>query len=254
MFMFSTLVSVLPLTALASPLVNRAANPKRGIAYPVEIAAPLDRIPGGSAISWEYNWDKPAPAGLPSGIQHVPMQWDERNIDNLAGQIGGATVLLGFNEPERSDQAAISPGDAASLWKDKIMTVPGSVRLGGPAVSAGPEGQQWLRDFFSACGGGCRVDFLPIHWYGEGAQNFNQYVTDMHNMFNLPIWVTEFAPTGGDAASFMRDTLSFLDGQDFVERYAWFAYAPTPVRGINSGLLDGNNNLNDLGNIYINNA
>ncbi|KAF9260653.1 hypothetical protein L218DRAFT_989375 [Marasmius fiardii PR-910] len=218
MVMFSSVLLLLPLAVTA-------ANPKRGIAYPAEVSAPLNRIPGASQISWEYNWGKPAPAGLPSGIQHVPMQWDERDIDNLSSQIGGAQVLLGFNEPERGDQAAISPGDAANLWKTKIMTVPGNVRLGGPAVSAGPTGQQWLRDFFAACNGGCRVDFLPIHWYGEGASNFNQYVTDMHNMFNKPIWVTEFAPTGGDTVAFMRATLSFLDSTSFVERYAWFAYA-----------------------------
>ncbi|KAK1229911.1 hypothetical protein PQX77_007010 [Marasmius sp. AFHP31] len=254
MFMVNALVLLLPLAALATPLENRAANPKRGIAYPQEIRPPLNKIPSGSAISWEYNWGKPAPAGLPSGIQHVPMQWDERDIDNLVNQIGSAKVLLGFNEPERGDQAAISPGDAANLWKNKIMKVPSSVRLGGPAVSAGPQGQQWLRDFFAACNGGCRVDFLPIHWYGEGAQNFNKYVSDMRNMFGRPIWVTEFAPTGGDVAAFMRDTVKFLDSQSYVERYAWFAYAPNPFRGLNSGLLDGNNNLNNLGKIYINNA
>ncbi|KAL0572557.1 hypothetical protein V5O48_009414 [Marasmius crinis-equi] len=253
MFFLNTLCLLLPLVVSATPLEKRA-NAKRGIAYPAEVSAPLNKIPGGSAISWEYNWNKPAPAGLPSGIQHVPMQWDERDIDNVPAQIGGAKVLLGFNEPERSDQAAISPGDAANLWKTKIMKVPSSVRLGGPAVSAGPQGQQWLRDFFAACNGGCRVDFLPIHWYGEGAQNFNQYVTDMHNMFNRPIWVTEFAPTGGDVTSFMRDTLKFLDSTSFVERYAWFAYAPTPIRGLNTGLLDGSKNLNNLGKIYINNA
>ncbi|KAG7095795.1 hypothetical protein E1B28_006495 [Marasmius oreades] len=239
---------------LLLPLAVTAANPKRGIAYPQEVKAPLNKIPATSQISWEYNWGKPAPAGLPAGIQHVPMQWDERDIANLPSQIGSARVLLGFNEPERGDQAAISPGDAANLWKTQIMKVPASVRLGGPAVSAGPTGQQWLRDFFAACNGGCRVDFLPIHWYGEGAANFNKYVSDMHTMFNKPIWVTEFAPTGGDAVAFMRDTLKFLDSTSYVERYAWFAYAPTPVRGLNTGLLDGNNNINNLGNIYIKGA
>lgn len=76
----------------------------------------------------------------------------------------------------------------------------------------------------------------------------------MHNMFKLPIWVTEFAPTAGDVPGFMRETLKFLDSTAFVERYAWFAYSPTPIRGLNSGLLDAKNNLNNLGNIYINGA
>ncbi|KAF9256366.1 hypothetical protein L218DRAFT_1026466 [Marasmius fiardii PR-910] len=220
MVMFSSVLLLLPLAVTA-------ANPKRGIAYPSEIRAPLNKIPHGSKISWAYNWGKRAPAGLPSDIQHVPMQWDERDLDNLPSQIGGARILLGFNEPERGDQAAISARDAANLWKTKVMKVSKNVRLGGPAVSAGPTGQQWLRDFFTACNGGCRVDFLPIHW--QGTNNFNQYIKDMHNMFKKPIWVTEFAPTGGDTAgeskSFPVYTLKFLDSASFVERYAWFAYA-----------------------------
>ncbi|KAG7095796.1 hypothetical protein E1B28_006496 [Marasmius oreades] len=149
------------------------------------------------------------------------------------------------------------------------MTVPASVRLGGPAVSARPTGQQWLKDFFAACNGGCRVDFLPIHWYGEGTANFDQYVQVMHNMFNKPIWVTEFAPTSGDALAFMRDTLTFLDSIPMsndmpgllmlqLPQLVRSTYPPVLIQNLNHslfvGLLDGNNNINNLGNIYINGA
>ncbi|ESK83301.1 glycosyl hydrolase 53 domain-containing protein [Moniliophthora roreri MCA 2997] len=244
--MFSILL-LLPL------LVHAAKNPKRGIAWPVENGGPLDLAgSANSVISWEYNWAKNAPPGLPSGIEHVPMQWDERDIAGLGGAIGSAKFLLGFNEPERPEQAAISPSDAARLWKDNIQPLSPGVKLGAPAVAAGPAGQQWLDQFFAACSG-CTFDFLPIHWYGEGAQNFNAYVAGMRDKYQKPIWVTEFAPTAGDVMAFMRDTLNFLDNEPSVERYAWFAYTATPPQGLQSGLLNGNG-LNELGNFYVNNA
>ncbi|KAK7040703.1 hypothetical protein VNI00_009609 [Paramarasmius palmivorus] len=246
MFGFTTLL-LLPL------IVSAAKNPKRGIAYPVESGAPLNLAGGAnSVISWEYDWAINPPSGLPSGIQHVPMQWDEQNIAGLADKIGNAKFLLGFNEPERPEQANISPGDAARLWKDNIQKLSPGVKLGAPAVAAGPAGQQWLDQFFAACSG-CTFDFLPIHWYGEGAENFNGYVREMRDKYKKPIWVTEFAPTGGDVTAFMKDTLSFLDNESSVERYAWFAYTATPASGLKSGLLDGNN-LNALGKFYVNNA
>ncbi|KAK1217938.1 hypothetical protein PQX77_019394 [Marasmius sp. AFHP31] len=67
----------------------------------------------------------------------------ERDIDNLVNQIGSAKVLLGFDEPKRGNQAAVSPGDAANLWKKQIMKIPSSVRLSGlrsplpPKVNSG---------------------------------------------------------------------------------------------------------------------
>ena len=38
-----------------------------------------------------------------------------------------------------------------------------------------------------------QIDFVPLHWYGSGSQNFINYVTDMHNTFKRNVWVTEFA-------------------------------------------------------------
>lgn len=84
---------------------------------------------------------------------------------------------------------------------------------------------------------------LKIHWYGEGDQWFTQYVQDMHNTFGKTIWVTEFADTRNnidDVAGMLQASMNWLDGQSYVERYAWFGAfrqsATWSLLGVNGGL------------------
>ena len=42
----------------------------------------------------------------------------------------------------------------------------------------------------SQCGDGCGIDFVPLHWYGDGAQYFLDYVKEFHGWVNKPLWVT----------------------------------------------------------------
>jgi hypothetical protein len=95
-------------------------------------------------------------------------------------------------------QSNLSPGDAANIWKQYIQPLHAQgVRLGAPAVSSAPAGPEWLASFMSACTG-CTFDFVPLHWYGDGSQFFEQYVRDFHSRFNYPLWVTEWASTSSD--------------------------------------------------------
>jgi hypothetical protein len=106
----------------------------------------------------------------------------------------------GFNEPERGDQANLSVGQAIDLWRRHMEPLkskyPG-IQLGAPGVSAAPEGPAWLRGFMDGCTG-CSIDFIPIHWYGDGAQWFLEYVEKMRRDFGKKLWVTEYASTNGD--------------------------------------------------------
>ena len=80
-----------------------------------------------------------------------------------------------------------------------------------------------------------------LHWYGpddgqtsgkDQANLFTQYIEQAHNDindlfgFDMPIWVTEFAPIPlNDAqtmAEFLEVALPWLDEQDYVERYSPF--------------------------------
>jgi hypothetical protein len=97
-----------------------------------------------------------------------------------------------------ASQSNLSPGDAASIWMQYIQPLASQgVQLGAPAVSAAPGGTDWLQQFIAACTG-CTFDFIPLHWYGDGEQYFEQYVENFYNQFNTPIWVTEWASTNSD--------------------------------------------------------
>jgi hypothetical protein len=87
---------------------------------------------------------------------------------------------------------------AASLWVQYIQPLRAhGVRLGSPAVSNAPSGIPWLSQFFGNCTE-CTFDFIPIHWYGEGLDNFKDYVESFYGKFSSPMWVTEFASTSSN--------------------------------------------------------
>ncbi|KAJ6610462.1 hypothetical protein B0H10DRAFT_2166048 [Mycena sp. CBHHK59/15] len=162
-----------------------ASNPKRGLPLVQGSAPDLPKATGGQC-SWFYNWSPSAPTNA--------------SLVFFAAAVtqAGASTILAFNEPDLpAPQANIPAVEAAQLWQQHIQPLKASgVRLGSPA-------------FTEACTG-CTIDFVVVHWYGEGADNFSRYLE------SKPIWVTEFAETSADdaaVASFMAEVL------------AWFAYA-----------------------------
>ncbi|KAK7460894.1 hypothetical protein VKT23_008822 [Stygiomarasmius scandens] len=235
-----------------------ARNSKRGIASAPGTYQASDLMKAGvGQASWVYNWNDYPPSSVPSGIEYVPMQWGEDNIGNLYDRIKStnAKVLLAFNEPDIPSQSNMSPQRAAQLWKQYIQPLKGqfNIRLGSPAVADARS--LWLKDFMDACTG-CTVDFLVIHWYGQGPENFIQLLEDTHKKFpDHNIWVTEWADTTIDDSAvvqtFLEQTARYMDSQPWVERYAWFVYA-RKFDGLQSNLLDGNGNFNVLGRWYIN--
>ena len=109
----------------------------------------------------------------------------------------GSTQLLGYNEPDHTDQANMTVGDAIYSWPDLLWT---GLRVGAPAVSDG--GLSWLYDFISqADAAGLRVDFVPVHYYrcygnaGDAAGTANQFYNHLKGIYDTvkrPLWVTEW--------------------------------------------------------------
>ena len=75
------------------------------------------------------------------------------------------STLLGFNEPDRADQAHMTVNQALDLWPRLQST---GLRLGAPAVATGGDvAGGWLDRFMKgAKARHYRVDFIPLHWYG----------------------------------------------------------------------------------------
>ncbi|KAJ7486043.1 hypothetical protein B0H11DRAFT_1675329, partial [Mycena galericulata] len=230
---------------------------KRGLAYAATNATDIRQAnTTASVVTWVYNWGLIPPDNLAdSGIEYIPMQWGAADIENLAVTVKGlgATTILTFNEPDFDQQSNINATYAAELWMQYIEPLKADgIRLGAPAISSGATGKPWLTEFMAACSQ-CTIDFIPFHWYGDGTGGFYDYLYQLSGQFNKTLWVTEFAETSSNDSvvlQFLNDTITTLDGLDFVERYSWFGYF-RPDNGSHYNLLDVNGNLNAAGQVYV---
>ncbi|CAF1012598.1 unnamed protein product [Adineta ricciae] len=252
--------------ATRNPTSNRNAR-KRGIAWPMENKEDNPGVFAGGKISWIYNWS-PYRTNL-AGTEFIPMLWSTNkghDGSQFVNQARGAKHVLGFNEPERADQARMSPGEAALAWKKYIEPLrQQGVRLGSPAIASTNEGLNWLKQFIrdlNQIGG--RIDFIALHWYGRGADNFINWITLVRQQLGNkhPVWVTEFACTSwnpnqpvsqAEVNEFMRQSVQKLDSLDWVERYAWFGAQRRldAALGSTNCLIRADGSLSDLGRTYV---
>jgi autotransporter-associated beta strand protein len=230
-------VASLPSTSLGQPSPQ---YPKRGF------GGGASRFAGDLMNpNWYYNWGRNPNPGAFS--EFVPMAWSSSSVTNdtsfnqLLGH--GSDYILGFNEPERTDQANMTVDQAIALWP-KLMST--GKKLVSPAVSDDAVGRAWLSSFLSEVNRlDLRVDAIAFHWYGD-VRPTNAHTTFLgrvdwfHNNHTnkagqkYPIWVTEFGGidwTGGVDpvtqemnARFLTGALPGLDSRSHVQRYAWFGW------------------------------
>ncbi|CCK25630.1 lipoprotein [Streptomyces davaonensis JCM 4913] len=241
-----------PAPAPNDPGGDTAASTRRGISLnPVDGAA---QALTDSGAHWYFNWaSSTGPVAEPDGVEYVPMIWGAGSVTDAelgqAAQQGSA--LLGFNEPDRPEQSAMSPEQALDLWPRLEST---GLRLGAPAVSHGGDvAGGWLDRFMQgAAERGLRVDFIPLHWYGgdfgpDAANQLRGYLKAVHDRYHKPIWLTEYGlidfsrnppryPSEQEQTGFIESSTDLLEGLDFVERYAWFTLS---TRTAPTGLYDG---------------
>jgi hypothetical protein len=146
---------------------------------------------------WHYSWGSGLSIKEPDNIDFVPMIWGKGGIDEAKVEElktlkneGKIHYLLGFNEPDGSDQANMTVAEAIERWP--LLEQVG-VPLGSPAV-VGID-NDWLTDFMSqAESNGLRVEFVCVHNYGGlNVYAFLTKLQDVYNKYGKPIWITEFA-------------------------------------------------------------
>ncbi|MCD7973782.1 MAG: glycosyl hydrolase [Candidatus Azobacteroides sp.] len=273
--------------AVTTGLTAQTKSYKRGVGtnniYPQDLRA-LE--PG---LSWMYNWGIGAPAGIEdiwedSEVEFIPMIWSgsigNYTPDPQTGVIPAEATqnslreylqahpsikyILGFNEPNFTTQAALTPTEAARIWPEieKIADEFG-LTIVGPApnycgncveengiVYSDPV--KYYEDFFAACPD-CRVDHIAIHLYMPGGL---ETTIEKLKKFNRPIWLTEFNYNSGgngtedDQIRFIVKEFEYLEKEPFIYRYAWFM-ARSTVTTINLlGRFEGL--LTELGNVFVN--
>lgn len=200
---------------------------KKGIAG--NIAEPL-------AVSWYYNWS--ISSRSTTRIEYVPIK-QNRHWPGLRQdwRDRGSTHLLGFNEPDRPDQANMSVEQAIRSWPELMAT---GLRLGSPAPA--DSGLGWLYEFIDrADAEGLRVDFVAVHYY-RGVQNprdargaaaqLERFLRQIHDRVKRPLWVTEWnnganwtptpKPNPAQQEAAIRAMVRMMDKAPFVERYALY--------------------------------
>ncbi|KAN0098395.1 glycoside hydrolase family 128 protein [Hyaloscypha variabilis] len=270
-FITLTVALILPLLALSSPLYSNVSTPssadapfpKRGLIFHNPSSQYIQSWNGaGSQVNWAYNWDSVMGNTFPEWTEYIPMLWGTssdhtsgarslpfpfHSINANAALSRGSGHLLAFNEPDGCQsgvQACLSAQDAANAYMQYMMPFANKASLGAPAVSNGASGLPWLKNFLSACASlGCRVDFVPIHWY-DSATNiayFQNYLNEAHDAAGeRQIWLTE------QQASFLQQVMPWMDQQSWIFRYSWFWCDPS----VNPLMVDGNGNPTDLGQVY----
>lgn len=228
---------------LISTSYSQTKSYKRGVGYGYHSASDMQNF--SKHLSWWYNWAAEPDAAIRTTYQNynvdfTPMAWNASGVGNVGtwvNQDNNVKYILGFNEPNFTDQANMTPSAAAAAWPG-LQTIAGNNqgKLVGPAVnycgSCVSEGGTtynnpftYLDDFFSACTD-CQVDYIAIHWYG-GGNSIVSYVNDARK-YNKPIWVTEFAAWDNSVTSiddqkkYLAGTVNFLERDPDVYRYAWF--------------------------------
>jgi len=244
-------------------------NPKKGACITTKNTGWNTKIINLNA-SWHYSWGAELIDLEPESVEFVPMIWGawsdtaavQQKLDNILSLKNQKKVkyLLGFNEPDHTDQANMSVETALAYWP-KLEAV--GLPLGSPAA-ANPTGD-WLKSFMLEAGKrNYRIDFICVHWYGGiSTSSFLARLKEIHDLYNRPLWITEFAPADWNATSpvtskytkseiltFMKEVLPALDDLDYVQRYAWFSASETSGPLGNAALFNSSGQLTILGKYY----
>ena len=183
--------------------------------------------------TWCYNWGTTPKASDCDDPYFVPMIWGKGDIAGAIEAIGNAgyKVVLGFNEPNKSDQANMTVAEAIALWP--TLTSNPDIRVSSPAVS--DDGRAWLEDFMTQANArSLRVDFIAMHWYGWNAGSCTagqlEGAVNWASKWGLPVWITEFGCMGSSnpdektVLDFFNAAIPMLQKKSLVERYAWYPW------------------------------
>ena len=277
----STLLLLLLLISILSPttlaLQNTTTdNPstKRGISWIGTKSSEQDNTifaSGNTPLTWYKSWGAaPIQEGYLSSLDFTPMI---HSLDNMAGDIRTIAsqkyeYVLTFNEPDGDTSGggtAISAQDAAEAWADIVkLRDEHKKKISLPATTGSGGGWEWLREFNESCWEvyeetGCEFDFVAAHWYGA-FEGLASWLGRLHEAYpDKGVWVTEFAlpqpASVEEVQGMMNQSLAFLDGEGWVERYAWFgSFREDEANGWTGdvvSLLDDDGGLTELGAQYM---
>lgn len=230
--------------APVSYTLSQAKSLKRGMCYN-SFALPDVEIPlFAPAVSWVYNWSSNAPKEdifsefKKHGVTFIPMlwngKWDPNNIKAIKEQNPDLQYILAFNEPNLTDQANMTPAQAAALWPDVVAVAKETgLKIISPALNYGTlagyhDPVVWMDEFLAQPGVSLdQIDGIALHCYMPSASSVSGFL-DRFSKYGKKLWLTEFCNGNSNNISedsqlmYMCETLNMLEGRDDVAAYAWF--------------------------------
>lgn len=234
-----------------------AKSPKRGVSENAfTYMAQIDALTPG--VTWFYNWANSYGVNLnDKDIEFVPMIWGgQYNADRIREFVKGnpkTKYLLGFNEPNFSNQANMTPQVAAAAWPAvRALAEELGLKLVAPAMNYSPNAPyqsptKWFDEFVELVGKDA-FDYVAIHSYG-GFGNIKELATTFHERYGKDVWLTEFCLWPGESQSVyvspasqiasMIQCVAWLEKTPWIYRYAWFKPVgqSSSSTGPNYGLL-----------------
>lgn len=195
--------------------------------------------------TWYYNWGLNGSSTINREI--APMAWgyngaSSESIETIINN-KYVTHVMGFNEPDNCN-------DQSGQWWNMCQTdvaverYRNLMKIGLRLVSPGTREEHalnWLKEFYNkATENDIRIDVIAVHWYDWGGNpsntpnadpqkvfnRFKNYLTNVHNYYKLPIWITEFNANIHRNThvheGFLELAIPYLESLDYIERYAWF--------------------------------
>ncbi|MGC4087173.1 MAG: glycosyl hydrolase [Polyangiaceae bacterium] len=213
-------------------------------------------------VSWWYNWN--TGPGSCTVKEFVPMVSGKstKTPESVASAItgignAGYKNVLGFNEPNKADQANMTVAQVITLWPS--LTSNAGIRVGSAVTSA--DAMTWFSDFMAQVNSqSLRVDFVALHWYGWNAGSCDAKAATFENYLKWaegvtgtrPIWITEWGcmnqsnPDKPTVEAFLTGAIAMLAKHPRVERYSWYPW------NTNNELVNTDGTLTNLGTIYSN--
>ena len=203
--------------------------------------------------SWFYTWS--ADRQTTADCEYAPIRqhvyWP--SLSTIGG-LSGSTHVLGFNEPDHSEQHdKCDCGGTISSWTATTKT-PEMAAVGMRVGSPAPTDASWLTEYIGHVDDmAYRCDFVAFHAYwgpneANGASAWYERLKAIYDKTKRPIWITEWAygaswttetwPSKyGDQLEKNRaavmEIVDMLERAPFVERYAYYQWDTSSRRFIN---------------------
>jgi hypothetical protein len=221
--------------------VLQKRSTKRGVSFNFQYIDDVNLL--GKSMAWSYNWGYSQSANLDAAfndnkLDYCPMAWNAVDKDVLRSYVQAhpnCKYLLAYNEPNLTDQANMTPQQAAAKWGElKAIANELGLKVISPAMNYGTLANysdpiKWLDEFFTLVPIS-DIDGIAIHCYMANAGALKSYV-ERFKKYGKPIWLTEFCAWDGlNANNFTAqgqqkhfcDVVNYLESNPDVFRYAWF--------------------------------